>query len=358
MIDTGCQVTILATSVFEQMSPLVARCELCMSVAFPGLQCDLRLVIVNIGSEGLLGIEAFQSCLPHQLDLRTGQLWADGQSTLQLHQERQAFRDCSPAVVALVTYPDLAYPSLADFVCSANASDFNRFNRSFSGTWVQPAVSHGIRPLPIWFHCLSQIVSTLCTSLVQPLSQPASSNSGELIADGRLIDVSAPALSTGGQLVRPGAVPFVSCRAGAYGRLLLATHGRRLTGGLVTCDWLRPVTQGVWRVAPQIGIAAHTAVSYLGCSGWWMCLWITWAYLRSVEVLLLTWTHVLLILLWCCLTELCFFLLWTYRIARDYLIVFPCRLCQTTQDYHKNCAPVCTFTVYISCSHGVWRRSE
>ena len=117
--------------------------------AFPGLQCDLRLVIVNIGSEGLLGIEAFQSCLPYQLDLRTGQLWADSQSTLQLHQQSQAFRDCSPAVVALVTYPDLAYLSLADFVCSANASDFNSFNRSFSGTWVQPAVSHGIRPLPI-----------------------------------------------------------------------------------------------------------------------------------------------------------------------------------------------------------------
>ena len=33
-----------------------------------------------------------QSCLPHQLDLRTGQLWADSQSTLQLHQQRQAAR--------------------------------------------------------------------------------------------------------------------------------------------------------------------------------------------------------------------------------------------------------------------------
>ena len=37
-------------------------------------------------SDGLLGMEALQSCLPHQLDLRTGKLWAEGQSTLQLHQ--------------------------------------------------------------------------------------------------------------------------------------------------------------------------------------------------------------------------------------------------------------------------------
>ena len=50
---------------------------------FPGL-----FVVANIGSDGLLGTEAFQSYLPHQLDMRTGQLWADGWSTLQLHQQR------------------------------------------------------------------------------------------------------------------------------------------------------------------------------------------------------------------------------------------------------------------------------
>ena len=64
--------------------------ELYMSVVFPGLQCDITLVIASIGSEGLLGTEGLQSCLRHQLDLRTGQLWADGQSTLQLHQQHQA----------------------------------------------------------------------------------------------------------------------------------------------------------------------------------------------------------------------------------------------------------------------------
>ena len=44
--------------------------------------------MANIGSDGLLGTEALQSYLPHQLDLRTGQLWAEGWSNLQLHQQR------------------------------------------------------------------------------------------------------------------------------------------------------------------------------------------------------------------------------------------------------------------------------
>ena len=111
MIDTGCQVTILATSVFERMcasdprvrsrlrpcgrqlvsadsSPLTVKGELEMTIVFPGLSCDMLLVVASIGSDGLLGTETLQSCLPHQLDLRTGQLWAEGRSTLQLHQQR------------------------------------------------------------------------------------------------------------------------------------------------------------------------------------------------------------------------------------------------------------------------------
>ena len=101
MIDTGCQVTILATSVFERMcpadprvrsrwrlfgrrlvsadsSPLTVRGELEMTVVFPGLICEMLLVVASIRSDGLLGTEALQSCLPHQLHLRTGQLWAEG----------------------------------------------------------------------------------------------------------------------------------------------------------------------------------------------------------------------------------------------------------------------------------------
>ena len=111
MIDTGCQVTILATSVFEKMcaadpqvrsrirpcarqlvsadsSPLTVICELELDVVFPGLKCAMCCVVASIGSNGLLGTEALQSYLPHQLDLRTGQLWAEGRATLQLHQQK------------------------------------------------------------------------------------------------------------------------------------------------------------------------------------------------------------------------------------------------------------------------------
>ena len=42
------------------------------------------LVVACIGSDGLLGTEALQSCFPHQ------QLWTEGRSTLQLHQQRLA----------------------------------------------------------------------------------------------------------------------------------------------------------------------------------------------------------------------------------------------------------------------------
>ena len=103
MIDTGCQVTILATSVFEKMckvhpqvkdrlspctcrlvsadsSPLTVVGRINLNVVFPGLQCNMCCVVANIGSDGLLGTEALQSCLPHQLDMRTGQLWAEGRS--------------------------------------------------------------------------------------------------------------------------------------------------------------------------------------------------------------------------------------------------------------------------------------
>ena len=62
--------------------------ELELNMFFPGLSCDMLFVVANIGSDGLQGTEALQSCLPHQLGLRTGQLWAEGRSTLQFHQQR------------------------------------------------------------------------------------------------------------------------------------------------------------------------------------------------------------------------------------------------------------------------------
>ena len=84
MIDTGCQVTILATSVFKRMcaadpqvrsrlrpcgrrlvsadsSLLTVKGELELNVVFPGLSCDMMFVMVSIGSDGLLGTEALQS---------------------------------------------------------------------------------------------------------------------------------------------------------------------------------------------------------------------------------------------------------------------------------------------------------
>ena len=94
-------------------------------------------------------------------------------------------------------------------------------------------------------------------------------------------------------------------------------------------------------------MATHTTVSCLGCSGWWMRLWITCAYQRSVEVLLLTWAHDSL---WCCLTNLWFSLFWNCLTAWDCLTVLPCQLSQSTQDYRRNCNQSCTLTVYISCS--------
>ena len=119
----------LATSVFERMcatdplfgtrlrpcrrrlvsadsSPLMVRGELDMTIVFPGLRCDMVLVVASIGLEGLLGMEALQSCLPHQLDLRTGQLWADGQLTLQLHQQRQAVWASAHVNGSMVILPD------------------------------------------------------------------------------------------------------------------------------------------------------------------------------------------------------------------------------------------------------------
>ena len=87
MIDAGCQVTILSTTVFERMctvdpavrsalrpclrrlvladsSLLIVQGQLELAIVFPGL---CFFVVANIGSDGLLGTEALQSYLPHQL---------------------------------------------------------------------------------------------------------------------------------------------------------------------------------------------------------------------------------------------------------------------------------------------------
>ena len=129
MIDTGCQVMILSTTVFERMcivdptarselrpchrrlvsadsSPLIVQGQLELAIVFPGLCCDMLFVVANIGSDGLLGTEALQSYLPHQLDLRTGQLWANGWSTLQLHQQWLTPELDGPLTTSVVIPPD------------------------------------------------------------------------------------------------------------------------------------------------------------------------------------------------------------------------------------------------------------
>ena len=129
MIDTGCQVTILATSVFERMcaadpqvrsrlrpcgrrlvsadsSPLIVKGELELNIVFPGLSCDMLFVVASIGSDGLLGTEALQSCLPHQLDIQTGQLWAEGRATLQLLQQKPIPEVQGLLMTAVVLPPD------------------------------------------------------------------------------------------------------------------------------------------------------------------------------------------------------------------------------------------------------------
>ena len=66
----------------------------------------MLFVVANIGSDGLLATEALQSYLPHQLDLRAGQLWADGWSTLKLHQQRLTPELDGFLTTSVVTPPD------------------------------------------------------------------------------------------------------------------------------------------------------------------------------------------------------------------------------------------------------------
>ena len=85
-------------------SPLTVIGELELDVVFPGQRCGMCCVVASIGSDGLLGTEALQSCLPHQLDLRTGQLWAEGRATLQLHQQKPT-PDVSGLLLRAVVLP-------------------------------------------------------------------------------------------------------------------------------------------------------------------------------------------------------------------------------------------------------------
>ena len=97
-----------------------------------------------------------------------------------------------------------------------------------------------------------------------------SSSDGDVLPGGNTVSVfgvtGVPGVyvssSDGVPSVRPGSIPFVSDRPGAYGRLLLETHERMMTGGLFVCDWPTPVTRRAWRVAPPtISVVEHSDVS-------------------------------------------------------------------------------------------------
>ena len=146
--------------------------------------------------------------------------------------------------------------------------------------------------------------------------------------------------------MRPGVPLLASCQSGDWGQLLLTTYAHTLTGGLVPCGWLNHVTREAWIVAPPISVKARTAVTC--CGGWVRCIWIMYAYRRSVEVLLLTGTLVLRILV-CCLTGLCFRLLRTCHSVPNLLTVLQCQLDQSDGDPQRNYSWFCTATVCISC---------
>ena len=82
-----------------------------------------------------------------------------------------------------------------------------------------------------------------------------------MLPGGATTGVPVPASCVGLPSVRHGSVPFISDRASAYGRLLMATHERMMTGSLVACDWLIPVMRGAWRVAPPFSIVEYADVS-------------------------------------------------------------------------------------------------
>ena len=58
----------------------------------------------------------------------------------------------------------------------------------------------------------------------------------------------------------------------------------------------------------------------------------------------------MLLIILCCLTDLCFCLLRTCQTAPECVPVLPGRLDKYIRDFQRDCSQICTFTVYISCS--------
>ena len=263
MIDTGCQVTILATSVFERMcaadpqvrsrlrprgrrlvsadsSLLTVKGELELNVVFPGLSCDMLFVVAIIGLDGLLGTEALQSCLPHQLDLRTGQLWAEGRSTLQLHQQRLIPEVMGFLMTSVVLPPD------SEIIAPFSVSDAT--SRSASVLMINPNAEEIVLPS---FICVGKLVPVSAASVA--LADPGLPDDGCVVLPDHLEEIvmgSHPSLGEAGRRLlcelldrykhvfpAPGE-PVTGRTTSVQHEILTRTPGRSTVD---LADWLRQV---------------------------------------------------------------------------------------------------------------------
>ena len=107
-----------------------------------------------------------------------------------------------------------------------------------------------------------------------------------------------------------------------------------------------PRRRGAWLVAPPFSMMVHTAV--IGCRCWVGCIWIVYACHKSVEVLRLTGSLVLRILV-CFLAVFCFHLLRTCLTVPNLLPVSSCWPDNSAGDPQRNSSWLCMATVYITC---------
>ena len=116
------------------------------------------------------------------------------------------------------------------------------------------AYIHNLLPIPETFH----------------LTSPNDDEMSGEVENGFMFNNDCGYLGVG----RPGSIPFVSQKPGAYGRLLLAVYVRWKAGPLISSDWLRPVTRGVWRtVLPDRESNPNPVHGPVGTSrpGGWLC---------------------------------------------------------------------------------------
>ena len=108
-----------------------------------------------------------------------------------------------------------------------------------------------VLPFEPWGHIYHAGSDCVSSPLLSP--QDVITGEGGGVSSGEEITSDSSVLvSTEIHSVRPGSVSIVSRRASPYGRQLLATYERMMTGGLSACDWLTPVTCGGWRLAPPV----------------------------------------------------------------------------------------------------------